>query len=94
MFHKLIIKLLILFLLSSQFATITHAIEHQFIEHDEPEHCSICIHQVNSSNLVTDTSTLVNIHFIENEKITHKIYSLSLINHSTNNARSPPSPLF
>ncbi len=91
MFHKLIIKLLILFVLSSQFASITHAVEHQFVEDDEHEYCSICIHQINSSNLATDTSTLVNINFKENGKITHKFYSLKLTNHSNNNARSPPS---
>lgn len=93
MLHKFIINLLILFVLSSQFATITHAVEHQFVEDDEHEYCSICIHQINSSNLVTDTSTLVNIDFKENEKITHKFYSLNLINPSNNNARSPPSLL-
>ncbi len=90
MLHKLVIKLLILFVLSSQFATMTHAVEHQFVEHDEHEYCSICIHQVNSSNLATNTSTVVNINFKENVKITHKFYSLNLINHSNNHARSPP----
>ncbi|MGB1799944.1 MAG: hypothetical protein ACPHLK_03850 [Gammaproteobacteria bacterium] len=81
--------------MSSQFATITHAVEHQF-GHDEDEHesCSICIHQINSSDLVTDTSTPINIDFKENEKITDNLYSLNLINHSNNNARSPPLPLF
>lgn len=91
MLHKFIIKLLIIFVLSSQFATIMHATEHQFA-HDEHEneYCSVCIHEINSSNLVTDTSKLISIHFKENEKITHKLYSLNLIHRPNNSARSPP----
>ena len=92
MLHNFIIKLLILFVLSSQFATMVHAVEHQF-EEDEHESCSICIHQINSSNLVTDTSQLVNVDFKEYGKITNELYSLNLISHSNNSASSPPSPL-
>lgn len=88
--HKLIIKLLILVLLSSQFATITHAVEHQFNENHEDEYCSICIYQINSGDLATDASLPITIHFIENEKVTHKRYSLNLIERPNNSARSPP----
>lgn len=92
MLRKLIINLLILFILLSQFATITHAIEHQFVE-DEHESCSICIHQINSNNIVINSNDSNHIHHYNDENINdvqNSLYTLSL---SLNSARSPPDLL-
>ena len=92
MLKKLIIKPLILFLLLSQFATMAHALEHQFAE-EEHEYCSICIHQNNSNNLLFQPSHLIS-DFKEYEKITNKSYSFySVVRPDNNSARSPPSLL-
>ena len=92
MLHKFIIKLLILFVLSSQFATMLHAVEHQF-EEDEHESCSICIHEFESKNLLLDSNDFKNFDINNHEKITGTIYSFYLIIPLNHNARSPPSPL-
>ena len=89
MLHKFFIKLLILFVLSSQFATITHAVEHQF-EEDEHETCSICIHQINSNNLVINNNDSSDYHHNKDENIDGTNYSFYFLSLSKQSARSPP----
>ena len=90
MLHKFFIKLLILFVLSSQFATITHAVEHQF-EEDEHEYCSICIHQINSNNLVIDNNNASYFHHNKDENIDDIIHSFYFLSLSEYRPRSPPN---
>lgn len=56
MLKNLFIKPLILFLLLSQFVTIAHAFEHDLI-HEDDEQCFICVHKIDLTNALIDSST-------------------------------------
>ncbi len=92
MLKKSFVKLLILFLLLSQFVTITHALEHQLIE-DEPEQCSICLHESDSKNGILDTPKYKNPDLIFNEKLRNQSDLYTLNNFSLCRNRSPPTAL-
>lgn len=89
MLKKFIIKPLILFLLLSQFATMVHALEHQLVE-EEHEVCSICIHQMDSKNLLIETNKLFSLDFNKHEKVTNTPCYYTARNLSQQKARSPP----
>ncbi|MBL1142602.1 MAG: hypothetical protein D8M62_11205 [Proteobacteria bacterium] len=89
MLKKCIIKPLILFLLLSQFSTLAHAIEHQ-LENEEHEQCLICIHEVDSKNLLIENTKTVSLHFFSEEKINSKSCFFNLTKPSLYNIRSPP----
>lgn len=93
MLHNFFTKLLILFVLLSQFATMTHAVEHQFVE-DEHEWCSICIHQINSNNLVTNNHDSNKFFHSNDEKIDDAHNTFYLLSLSVYCARSPPITSF
>lgn len=89
MLKSYIIKLLILFLLLSQFVTLAHAIEHQLVQ-DEDEQCLICIHETDSKNFLVDTSPLVSPD-LQTHKKPHAIHlEYYLTNSSHPNIRSSP----
>lgn len=92
MLKNIAIKLLILFLLLSQFATVVHAIEHQFLD-DEPEQCLICVHESDSKNFLFDSSNFNKPDLNNQEKIGNQAYLYDLEKLSHNNNRSPPSIL-
>ncbi|GEM_PF-2332776 len=92
MLKKFIIKSLILFLLLSQFATMAHALDHQFVE-DEHEVCLICIHEMDSKNLLITTEKLVTLDFNDDEKVTSTPCFYEANNLLQLKARSPPHNL-
>ena len=85
---KIIIKFLALFLMLSQFVTLSHAMEHQFLHGDE-EQCLVCIH-TNDNNAITHLPSLDNLVQKNSEKVfySHIFYDLKAI--SFQNIRSPP----
>ena len=86
--NKITIKFLALFLMLSQFVTISHAIEHQVV-HDYDEQCLVCIH-TNDNDAITHSPHLANLVQKNSEKVfySHIFYDLKTI--SFQNIRSPP----
>ena len=86
--NKITIKFLALFLMLSQFVTLSHAIEHQIV-HDYDEQCLVCIH-ANDNNAITRLPSLDNFVQKNSEKVfySHIFYDLKTI--SFQNIRSPP----
>ena len=86
--NKITIKFLALFLMLSQFVTISHAIEHQVV-HDYDEQCLVCIH-ANDNNAIIHSPHLANLVQKNSEKVfySHIFYDLKTI--SFQNIRSPP----
>jgi hypothetical protein len=86
--EKINIKFLILFLMLSQFVTLSHAIEHQIV-HEHSEQCLVCIH-ANDNNVITCSPYLVDSAQKNIEKVfySHIFYDLKTI--SFQNIRSPP----
>lgn len=87
-----LIKLLVLFLLLSQFLTLAHAIDHQLAQ-DENEQCLICLHDVNSKNILVETTNTISLDFGTYEKTSYTPYTFYLATPSYHNIRSPPSSL-
>ena len=85
---KITIKFLVLFLLLSQFVTLSHAMEHQFLYGDE-EQCLVCIH-ANDNNAIIHSPHLANLVQKNSEKVfySHIFYNLKAI--SFQNIRGPP----
>ena len=86
---KITIKFLALFLMLSQFVTLSHAIEHQIV-HDHDEQCLVCIHANDNNNAITYSPYLDNLVQKNSEKVfySHIFYDLKAI--SFQNIRSPP----
>lgn len=85
------IKSLILFLLLSQFVTITHAFEHDSA-HAEDEQCFICIHQSNSSNALINPVSLDTDKTLVEEQVWFKGNGFYSSGYYLFNNRSPPYP--
>ncbi len=87
---KVNIKSLVLFLLLSQFVTLTHAIEHQFVPNDHGQ-CLICVHVNDGQNTVFFSPAYVAPQVLSFEKpfTTTLKYDLKLS--SQQSIRSPPS---
>ena len=85
---KITIKFLALFLMLSQFVTLSHAIEHQIV-HDYDKQCLVCVH-ANDNNAITHSPHLANLVQKNSEKVfySHIFYDLKTI--SFQNIRSPP----
>jgi len=87
-----IIKPLILFLLLSQFATLAHAIEHQFVQ-DVNEPCLICLHEVDSKNSLVGTFSQINFSDNTFEICCYEQHEFYSVTSSLLNIRSPPLSL-
>ena len=86
---KITIKFLVLFLLLSQFVTLSHAMEHQFLHGDE-EQCLVCIHANDNNNAITHSPYLVNLVQKNSEEVFYRYIYYNLRTISFQNIRSPP----
>ena len=86
---KIIIKFLALFLMLSQFVTLSHAIEHQIV-HDHDEQCLVCIHANDNNNAITHSPYLVNFLQKNSQEVFYRHISYALKTISFQNIRSPP----
>ena len=89
MFKNYIIKLLVVFLLLSQFVTLAHAIEHGFVSEDE-EQCFICLHESDSKNTLIDTLASISFDFSTYKIAQYQFNNIYFIRFSLYNNRSPP----
>jgi uncharacterized membrane protein YjjP (DUF1212 family) len=89
MLNNYIIKLLVLFLLLSQFVTLAHAIEHQ-LDHEDDLQCLICIHETENQTSLVNITHSISSDYRTYEKIFTVHHLINTAPSSYYSIRSPP----